>query len=207
MRKVGLLLGSFDPIHIAHVNIASSVLNSGLCDKVLFVVAKHNPWKKNAPASFDLRCRMIETAIAPFGDKCSVCDLEKDIEPPTYSYKVLEKIREAYPEDELFLICGSDTIELVPQWKNFETDIKDKVGFIEIKRNDGTEIENECVPFIVREGSMNSLTEKKFWYVKTRRMDASSTMVRNMIKDGMNPYPYVTEEVLKIINDNNLYRQ
>ena len=207
MKKVGLLLGSFDPVHVAHINIASLVLNSGLCDKVLFVVAMHNPWKERTPADFGLRCEMVKSAIVPFGDKCDVCDLEKDIEPPTYSYKVLEKIREQYPEDELFLICGSDTIDAVPQWKQFDTSIKDKVGFIEIKRNDNTEIENERVPFIVREGSRSSLTNKGFWYIKARRMEISSTIVRTMVHNDMNPYPYVTEGVLKIINENNLYRQ
>ena len=147
--KIGLLLGSFDPIHIAHVNIASCAINSGLCDKVLFVVAKHNPWKKHEPAPFELRCEMIKASIGAFGDKCEVCTLEKDIEPPTYSYKVLEKIREIYPNDELFIICGSDTIDAVTQWKKFETYIKNKVGFIEVKRNDSTEIDNDKLPFSV----------------------------------------------------------
>ena len=51
MKKIGLLLGSFDPVTVAHVAMASNVINSGLCDKVIFVVAQHNPWKKNiAPA-------------------------------------------------------------------------------------------------------------------------------------------------------------
>ena len=208
MKKVGLLLGSFDPIHIAHTNIASCVLNSGLCDKVLFVVAMHNPWKENAPADFDLRCKMVESAIAPFGDKCEVCAIEKEIEPPTYSYKVIGKLLEKYPEDELFLVCGTDTIDNIPQWKKFETEIKNKVGFIEVKRNnDSTEIENEGIPFIVREGSRSSLTDKGFWYIKSRKIDASSTLVRSMVRKGMNPTPYVTKEVLEIINDNNLYRQ
>ena len=166
--KIGLLLGSFDPIHIAHVNIASCVLNSGLCDKVLFVVAQHNPWKENNPAPFDVRC-------------------------------------EIYHNDELFLICGSDTIDAVPNWKKFETDIKDNVGFIEVKRDDGTEIDNPTRPFIIHEGSRSSYTTKGFWYVKMQRMDASSTLVRSMISKGMNPYPYVNQDVLRIIKRYNLY--
>ena len=203
--KIGLLLGSFDPIHIAHVNIASCVINSGLCDKVLFVVAKHNPWKKHKPAPFELRCEMISASIGAFGNKCEVCILEKDIEPPTYSYKVLEKIREKCPNDELFLICGSDTIDAVPNWKKFETEIKNKVGFIEIKRNDGTEIDNDKIPFIVHEGIRHDLTNIGFWYIKTQKMDASSTLVRSMINEGMNPIPYVNEQVLEIIKKYNLY--
>lgn len=204
--RIGLLLGSFDPIHIAHINMAACALNSGLCDKVLFVVAQHNPWKENAPAPFDVRCEMIAASIRVFGDKCEVCALEKEIEPPTYSYKVLNKLMETYPQDELFLICGSDTIEKVPQWKCFESDIKDKIGFIVVYRNDSTEIEDERKPFFIHQGSMTSLTNKEFWYIKSRKIDASSTLVRAMIKKGVYPCPYVTTEVLEIINKNNLYK-
>ena len=92
-----------------------------------------------------------------------------------------------YTNDELFLICGSDTIDAVPNWKKFETDIKDNVGFIEVKRDDGTEIDNPTRPFIIHEGSRSSYTTKGFWYVKMQRMDASSTLVRSMISKGMNP--------------------
>ena len=203
--KIGLLLGSFDPIHIAHINIASCAINSGLCDKVLFVVAKHNPWKKHDPAPFELRCEMIAASIGAFGDRCEVCTLEKDIEPPTYSYKVLEKIRDSYPNDELFIICGSDTIDAVTQWKKFETNIKNKVGFIEVKRNDGAEIDSNKVPFIVHKGYRHDLTNIGFWCIKTQKMDASSTLVRSMINKGMNPTPYVNEKVLEIIKKFNLY--
>ena len=203
--KIGLLLGSFDPIHIAHINIAACALNSGLCDKVLFVVAQHNPWKKNAPAPFELRCDMISASLKAFDGKCEVCDLEKEIEPPTYSYKVINKLAEQYPQDELMLLCGTDTIEKVTQWKKFDDEIKNKIGFIEFKRNDGTEIDNDKVPFIVHQGSNSSLTNKEFWYVKTQKMDVSSTLIRSMIEKGMNPYPYISQEVLEIIKRHNLY--
>ena len=204
--KIGLLLGSFDPIHIAHINMASCVLNSGLCDKILFVVAKQNPWKEKEPVGFELRCKMIEEAIKPFGNKCEVCKLEDTIEPPTYSYKVISLLLEQYKEDELFLICGSDTIDLVPQWRKFETHIKDKIGFIEIIRNSSTEIENDTKPFIVRSCFRETLTNKEIWIIRMQKMDASSTLVRAMIKNGMNPYPYVTENVFNIIQEYNLYK-
>ena len=204
--RIGLLLGSFDPIHIAHINIAACVLNGGLCDKVLFVVAQHNPWKENNPAPFEVRCNMVEASLQAFNGKCELCDLEKDIEPPTYSYKVLNEIIARYPNDEIFLICGSDTVNGITQWKKFETDIKDKVGIIEIKRNDGTEIESTRMPYFIHQGNREDLTNKEFWYVKTQRMDMSSTLIRNMISKGMTPYPYVTKEVLEIIEKFNLYK-
>ena len=80
------------------------------------------------------------------------------------------------------------------------------MGVIEVKRGDGMEIDNKSLPFKIHEGSRCELTNKGFWYIKTQRIDASSTLVRRMLHDGMNPLPYVTKEALEIIKENNLYR-
>lgn len=204
MKKIGLLLGSFDPIHIAHINIAACALNSGLCDKVLFVVAKHNPWKKTEPAPFDLRCKMIEAAIEPFGDKAEVCRFEEEFEPPVYSYLPIGKAIETYPDDKIYLLAGSDTIDKIPRWKNFDTHIKDKIGFIEVLRGFDSTIADKPIPFeICGEAVCTAMTVT---ILETQKLNASSTLVRKMVHDGTNPYPYVTKEVLKIIQDNNLYK-
>lgn len=201
--KIGLLLGSFNPITIAHVAMASNVIASGLCDKVLFVVAKHNPWKKEAPAPFDLRCQMIEEAIRPLGKACEVCRFEEKHEAPVYSYIPINEAIEAYPNDEIILIAGTDTIDRIPRWKNFETHIKDKITYIEVLRGYDSMIANEPIPFKV--GCVAVCTAMQVTTLEIQKMDVSSTMVRNMVSKGMNPYPYVTEGVAKIISDNKLY--
>ena len=206
MKKIGLILGSFDPIHIAHINIASCVLNSGLCDEILFVVAKHNPWKKNEPAPFDVRCDMVQLSITPFGGACKVCELEKDIEPPTYSYKVLTKMREQYPDDELYLITGTDTFNKLPGWKNWESDIKPYFKVICVDRN-------AISPKDIGMGKNNSFVVGSFECligqvdnITPRTLDVSSTMIRDMVAKGQNPYPLVTKDVLNIINNHKLYK-
>lgn len=201
--KIGLLLGSFNPVTIAHVAMASNVIASGLCDKVLFVVAKHNPWKKEAPAPFDLRCQMIEEAIRPLGKACEVCRFEEKHEAPVYSYIPINEAIEAYPNDEIILIAGTDTIDRIPRWKNFETHIKDKITYIEVLRGHDSMIANEPIPFKV--GCVAVCTTMQVTTLEIQKMDVSSTMVRNMVSKGMNPYPYVTEGVAKIISDNKLY--
>lgn len=198
--KIGLLLGSFDPIHIAHINIASSVLNSALCDKVVFVVAKQNPWKEHSPIPFDLRCEMIRAAVSAFGDKCEVCTLEREIEPPTYSYKVLSLIRKQCPNDELFIICGSDAYNGLSHWKNYETHIKDHFKVILIKRYDKEIITtNNDNQFEIIQHE-NGICE-----VISSPIITSSTMIRNMVAKGMIPIPYVTKEVYEIIKRCKLY--
>jgi nicotinate-nucleotide adenylyltransferase len=206
--KIGLLLGSFDPITVAHVAMASAVINSKLCDKVLFVVAQKNPWKEKEPASFDIRCKMVEAAIKPLGDKCEVCRFEELLEPPVYSYKPIVLLLAIYPKDNLFIIAGSDTIQRIPNWKKFDDQIKGKVGFIEIFRSSvahqHSNLVDTPIPFRVSyEAEYEQLG--KVPLVELQRMDISSTMVREIIKGGMNPYPYITEEVYEIIKENNLY--
>ena len=197
--KIGLLLGSFDPIHIAHINIASCVLNSKLCDKVLFVPTKHNPWKEWNAAPFDVRCEMISASLRPFGDKCELCDLEKEIEPPTYSYKVLDLIREKYPTDELYLVVGSDTLESLRLWMKYEEKIKPYFKVISVERDSVLLNIDGNLPFLVN----NKNNDLKG--IAPLTMVASSTVIRNMVANGMNPYPYVTENVLELIKKYNLY--
>lgn len=205
--RIGLLLGSFNPITVAHVAMASAVINSTLCDKVLFVVAQKNPWKDEEPASFDIRCKMVHEAIKPFGDKCEVCKLEKAFQPPVYSYLPIGLVLSMYPKDEIYVIAGTDTIQRIPQWKHFEDRIKGKVRFIEVLRgnvgNQHSNLIDTPIPFRVTETEYEELGRVPM--IELQRMNISSTMVREMIKGGMNPYPYITEEVYEIIKENKLY--
>ena len=206
--RIGLLLGSFNPVTVAHVAMASAVINSKLCDKVLFVVAQKNPWKEEEPASFEIRCEMVESAIKPLGDKCEVCRYEGAFKPPVYSYLPIGLAVGVYQHDEVFVIAGTDTIQRIPQWKHFEDRIKGKVGFIEVFRGSASHQHSNLIdtpiPFRV---SYDSEYEElgKVPLIELQRMDISSTMVREMIKGGMNPYPYITEDVYEIIKKHNLY--
>lgn len=201
--RIGLLLGSFNPITCSHVNMASSVLNEGLVDKVLFVVAKQNPWKSGT-IDMDIRVDMANSAIAPLGDRCEVCDIERDIEPPTYSYKTILALKERYREDELFFILGTDLMDAIHSFKGFKENILPYVSFIEIERysyNPSSNVEKGCtITTKTTEGVGEHLL------VRSAPISVSSTLVRNMVSDGKNPYPFVSEGVLKIINDKKLYR-
>lgn len=203
--RIGLLLGSFDPIHLGHVTMASMIINSGLCDKVLFVVAKQNPWKKYQAAPFEIRCKMIRASIHQFIGACEVCELEKDIESTTYSYKVLEMIKKKHPNDELFIIAGTDTIQLIPHWRNFSDRIKPYFKFIEIARGDVyKEKPKDNEPFVVIRNGTEELGQ--FNCIIPKVTDVSSTMVREMVRKNMNPYPYVNENVIKLIQIYKLYK-
>ena len=201
MSKIGLLLGSFNPIHIGHLSMASHVIGAKLCDKVLFVVAKQNPWKKHGTTDFKLRCQMVEAAIRPFKGSCELSTVEDGISEPSYSYKAIERLKMAFPNDELYLILGTDTIENVHKWKNFKDKILPYVHFIEIARRKTNDIATDET--IIMKGKSEYIGE--YDIITPNIIDTSSTMIRKRIMDNMPIYPFVTEEVQKIIIENNLY--
>ncbi len=204
--KIGLLLGSFDPIHLGHITMASMLLNSGLCEKVLFVIAKQNPWKEYKAAPFELRSMMVKSSIQQFLGSCEVCELEKNIDSKSYSYKVLELIKKEYTNDDLFIIAGTDTIKQIPNWKKFNDSIKPYFKFIEIARGDVYEEKpKDNEPFLIVEHNTNELGYFKCIIPKVT--DVSSSMIREMVKNNMNPYPYVNENVINIINAYKLYKK
>ena len=204
--KIGFLMGSFDPIHVGHVNMVRAALNSGLVDKVILVVSGHNPWKKEEPAPFDLRYQMAIAATLPFGSRCAVSNVENLFEPPYYSNKPLNYFREIYPDDERFIICGTDTVTKIPHWKNFETDIFPYYGIIEVNRDSSIkegEVKERCIPLRLESGEKVDYVYKS---IPIKALEISSTMIRDDIKNGRELFPLLTAEAIEIINKNNLYK-
>ena len=193
--NIGFLMGSFDPIHIGHLNMVRLALNSGMLDKVIIVPSGHNPWKKEEPAP---------ASIEEFGDKCEVSPIESTFDPPYYSNKPLNYFRENYKDDKLFILCGTDTMYKIPNWKNAETDILPFYGLIEIAgRGCAEETLYEDSERVVIGKNGNKYPFQRV--IGGSGMSASSTEVRNLIRKGLVVYPLINSKVEKIIKDNGLY--
>ena len=96
--KVGILLGSFNPIHMGHLHMAASVLNAGLVDDVVFVPSVQNPWKEKYSVDFRNRCFMISLAIDDM-EHCSLSSIDYRNSEPYYSSNTLKMLKEDYPDD------------------------------------------------------------------------------------------------------------
>lgn len=191
--KIGFLFGSFDPIHIGHLHMISTVFLHNIVDKVIVVPTIQNPWKTNKAASFNDRCTMINMAIQPFGDKVELSTIEENIDGTTYTYKDCQILKEQYKNDDLFIIAGTDVAQQIINWKNFEEEIKPYFGVIEISRNS-----NKI--------NSNHYKYKSYVNIKTIPLDISSTMIRDMVKNNLNPYPYINSDLINFINGQNLYK-
>jgi nicotinate-nucleotide adenylyltransferase len=114
--RVGILGGAFNPPHIGHLVGAQETLIQLELDKVVFVPVGQAPHRgiEDDPGA-EARLELVELAIAG-DDRFTSSRIELDREGPSYTSDTLREMRSAAPEDELFLILGSDQAATLPTW-------------------------------------------------------------------------------------------
>ena len=129
MRRIGLLGGTFDPPHAAHVAMARAALAAGLVDEVL-VIPAGDPWQKSTSTSAIDRLAMARIAFAdePY---CLVHDLEVVRDGATYAIATVEAL--ASPHVSLHYIVGSDTLAMLPTWHRI-SELVQRCSFLVVKR-------------------------------------------------------------------------
>ena len=181
-QRIGLLLGSFNPIHMGHLHMAASALNEGLVDEVVFVPSVQNPWKDEHSADFRNRCFMINLAIDDM-EHCSLSSIDYRTPEPHYTSNTLKLLMEEYPEDELYLIVGEDIALNIENWHEGDW-ILDNFELITIARGEGVHAGVD-IP---------------------KTLNVSSTEIRGLAKDKKQIYPLVPKVISQYIKRYNLYK-
>jgi nicotinate-nucleotide adenylyltransferase len=114
--RIGLLGGTFDPIHAGHLAAARVAMDCARLDRVIFVPAAQPPHRPPAVAAAPQRLEMCSLATAGEA-RYAVSDVELNREGPSYTVDTLRAMRELYPRGELFLILGWDAARLFPTWR------------------------------------------------------------------------------------------
>jgi len=114
--RLGIFGGSFDPVHFGHLRLAACCHDQGRLGRIWFVPAATPPHKQEKTSTpIDLRIEMLELALAdvPYAE---VCRLEMERGGISYTLDTLAEIRRRRPDDELFLLLGSDSLADLPTW-------------------------------------------------------------------------------------------
>ena len=114
--KIGLLGGTFDPIHNGHLAIAKTALKRLGLDQVWFVPSLKTPLKDRELTPFELRVMMMEKALRPYR-KMKLCLIEKDLPTPSYTITTVKTLKKQYPEYDFVWIIGDDQYANLDQWK------------------------------------------------------------------------------------------
>lgn len=119
--KVGLLGGSFDPVHRGHLKLARAILKDG-CQEVWFLPCVHSPLKQRQLTDYQHRVNMLKLALKPF-KKMKVCTIEEHLPSPSYTVETLKLLKKKYPYEFVFYI-GNDQAKQLDKWKEIETCMK-----------------------------------------------------------------------------------
>lgn len=193
-NKILIFGGTFNPIHNGHLILAEHCINEEGFDKVVFIPTM-NPYYKDT-LDFDTRLKMLKMAIKD-NDKFAYSSIEKKYNLEGKLYLILEKISKL-SDDDVTILIGSDSLMNLDWWYKIDEILK-KYKILVLRRDD----EDEAI-----EMKINEYKEKYGADIKVlnnKRVEISSSMIREMIKEGKSIKYLVTDEVEKFIRDENLY--
>jgi nicotinate-nucleotide adenylyltransferase len=191
MKEVGLFFGSFNPIHIGHLIIASLVKETTNVEEIWFVVSPQNPFKKNKNLlhEFD-RLEMVRLATS---DDYSfrVCDVEFRMPKPSFTIDTLTVLQEKHPNKKFHLIIGGDNLAAFPKWKNHDQ-ILEHYGLIVYPRpnTQATDLEHH----------------QNVRLIEAPEMDISATLIRKLVKENKSIKYLVPDVVASLIDSKGFFK-
>lgn len=197
--KIGVLGGSFDPIHLGHLNLAESLRTEAGLDKVLFLPtydSYHKPDQNLSP--HDVRLRLIRAAISsnPYFE-LSLIEIER--KKPSYTYESYDELKLLYPSDEIYFLGGSDLIFGLEKWAKSDYLLAHARFILALRAGDDS---------LKVEEKLNYLLEEKKAHIELVRaplFELSSSFIRGRIRKNQSVRYMVTEEVERIIRDEGLF--
>jgi nicotinate-nucleotide adenylyltransferase len=186
--RLGIFGGSFDPPHVGHLLVAADASDALGLDRLVFVPAGVQPLKvRQAAAAPQQRLAMVSLLV---GDdwRFSVDPIEIERAGLSYTVDTLAAFAERYPEAERFFLVGKDVLASFGQWREPEKVLR--LATVAVMQRQG---ENGPVP----QGAVR---------VETRRVDVSSTEIRERVRAGRTIRGFVPEAVAAYIAEQRLYR-
>ncbi|MDP8258589.1 MAG: nicotinate-nucleotide adenylyltransferase [Candidatus Aadella gelida] len=188
--KIGLLGGTFDPIHNGHLILAQECWHILGLDKVIFIPAYISPHKE-IPDNVSVADRLNLVRISLEGEKrFEISTFEIDSASTSYSINTIEHFREKYKEAEIFFIAGADSAGTLNEWNNIEK-ILNLVTFVVATRPGWDE---------------KSPYEDRIKRVNIPAIDIASSDIRRRIKEKAPIDYFLKPEVVKQIRNKGLYQ-
>lgn len=199
-KKIGILGGSFDPIHQGHLNIAEHAMIEFGLDEVWFIPAGHSPNKDEAEmTSAELRAEMVECAIASY-PHFKLSRIEVDAPETSYTYLTLSKLCEQYHDTQFYFIMGADSLDYFEKWCHPEIICQKAIVLCAVRDDmDITEIKDKI-------SMLKKLFEAEIYPIFGGRTDISSTNLRTQIAMERKKPELLPEAVWKYIIAQGLYQ-
>jgi len=189
--------GTFNPIHLGHIEIARQVKEKLNFEKIIFVPSYMPPHKVDDLENFAHRLEMVKLAAGIE----NTSNIEFKLKVPSYTYRTIEKLYEENNNEKINFIIGYDQFFKLEGWR--EPDIlKEKINFIVIPRRfaNGQIMGERAFDYFKNKGYSFKLVDIGF-------LDISSSMIRMYIQNNQDITGLVSREVKEYIENNRLYRK
>jgi nicotinate-nucleotide adenylyltransferase len=191
-RRIGIMGGTFDPVHHGHLVAASEVQARFDLDEVIFVPTGQ-PWQKAHRKVSEAEDRYLMTVIATASNpRFSVSRVDIERGGVTYTIDTLRDLRTAHPDAELFFITGADALEQIVSWRQAE-ELFSLAHFVGVTRP-GYRLDDAHLP----NGSVS--------LIDVPAMAISSTACRERVASGLPVWYLVPDGVVQYISKRDLYR-
>lgn len=199
-KKIGILGGSFDPIHNGHLSIAQSAYQEFSLDEIWFVPAGHSPNKyEQDMTDAEIRAEMVALAIKdiPYF-KLSMFEIDR--ESTSYTYLTLTSFKKQYPDTDFYFIMGADSLDYLERWNHPEI-ICEKAVILVAVRDD---MDLEAVNMKIKQ--IQSLFHAEIYSLSCPKVNISSSEIRAGFAGGISQERHLPQAVSDYINAVHLYQ-
>jgi nicotinate-nucleotide adenylyltransferase len=194
--NVGILGGTFDPVHHGHLVLAEHARDQLALDIVLFVPAG-DPWRKSGRAITPAEHRLAMLRLAVEGNEAfGISDIELRRAGPTYTADTLEQIAAERLDDAFWFILGADALADLPNWRDPERIVRH--AMLAVAAREAQELNTTQLNMPVLAGRITPFD--------CPRIDVSSSAVRDRVAAGSSVRYLVPEPVAAYIDEHGLYR-
>ena len=196
MARIGIMGGTFNPIHCAHLLIAEIAYENLGLDKVVFITGG-NPPHKEGKAIVDAKIReeMVLAAISK-NPNFEISSYETDKKEYSYTVDTLEYLKEKNPDDDFYFIIGADSLSYFEKW--YKPQRIAELATIAVYGRDGLDM-NALKDRILK------IIDADIKIIDAPGFDISSSLIRERVNNGKSIRYMVPEAVIKIIEDKGLY--
>lgn len=210
MKPIGILGGTFDPVHYGHLRLALESLEQARLTEVRLIPLHTPPHRPGVGASGEQRMKMLKLAIQN-GNKLIADDCELKRGGTSYTIDTLKLLREQFEETPVCLIMGMDAFQLLNTWHEWMR-ILDYAHIVVADRpGEGSHIEHLDIASVYHDAAASSPEELqqsaagKILRINMPMLDISATRIRKIIGAGRDPRFLLPDNVIQFIREEKLY--
>lgn len=200
VKKVGIIGGTFNPIHMGHLILAEHAYSEYELDEILFIPTGISHFK-DPSIVLDKKVRISMTGGAiEDNPHFALSTIETDRPGNSYTYETLNELKKYNPDTDYYLIVGADALFQMEEWMHPEMIFKDAKILVAVRKGQSHEELKD---------KAKELTDKfgaRIFILNTPYIDISSTEIRERIKQGKSVRYMIAEHTLNYIEKNELYR-